>query len=72
MHRATLEGRLLVQYGETASVRRSRSGDSDRRSSSGPKGRLLPVTLAHLLVNFMTSSPAVVFPIMVLAGVVEV
>ena len=36
------------------------------------QGRLLPVTLAHLLVNLMTSSPAVVFPLLVLAGVVEV
>lgn len=35
------------------------------------QGRLLPVTIAHLLVNFMTSSPAVVFPLLVLAGVVE-
>ena len=36
------------------------------------QGRLLPVTIAHLLVNLMTSSPAVAFPILVLAGVVEV
>ncbi|MCQ2001059.1 CPBP family intramembrane glutamic endopeptidase [Arthrobacter zhaoxinii] len=35
------------------------------------QGRLLPVTIAHLLVNLMTSSPAVVFPILVLTGVVQ-
>ena len=33
--------------------------------------RLLPVTIAHLLVNLMTSSPALVFPILMLTGVVE-
>lgn len=33
--------------------------------------RLLPVTIAHLLVNLMTSSPAVVFPILILTGVVQ-
>ncbi|MDK1361131.1 CPBP family intramembrane metalloprotease [Arthrobacter sp. zg-Y1219] len=32
--------------------------------------RLLPVTIAHLLVNLMTSSPALVFPILQLTGVV--
>ena len=32
--------------------------------------RLLPITLAHLLVNLMTSSPALVFPILLLSGVV--
>ncbi len=31
--------------------------------------RLLPVTIAHFVVNLMTSSPAVVFPILRLAGV---
>lgn len=33
--------------------------------------RLLPITIAHLLVNLMTSSPAVVFPILILTGVVR-
>ncbi|UWX98419.1 CPBP family intramembrane metalloprotease [Arthrobacter zhaoxinii] len=35
------------------------------------QGRLLPITIAHLIVNLMTSSPAVVFPILVLTGVVQ-
>lgn len=35
------------------------------------QGRLLPITIAHFLVNLMTSSPAVVFPILVLTGVVD-
>ncbi|MCQ1957462.1 CPBP family intramembrane metalloprotease [Arthrobacter sp. zg-Y826] len=35
------------------------------------QGRLLPITIAHLLVNLMTSSPAVVFPVLVLTGVVQ-
>lgn len=33
------------------------------------QGRLLPVTISHLAVNLMTSSPAVVFPALQLAGV---
>lgn len=32
--------------------------------------RLLPITIAHFVVNLMTSSPALVFPILVLSGVV--
>ncbi|MBI9115608.1 CPBP family intramembrane glutamic endopeptidase [Sanguibacter suaedae] len=35
------------------------------------QGRLLPVTISHVVVNLMTSSPAVVFPALQLAGVVE-
>lgn len=35
------------------------------------QGRLLPVTISHVVVNLMTSSPAVVFPAQQLAGVVE-
>lgn len=35
------------------------------------QGRLLPVTIAHFIVNLMTSAPAVLFPILVLTGVVS-
>lgn len=34
------------------------------------QGRLLPVTIAHAVVNLATSAPAVVFPALQLAGVV--
>ncbi|WP_424467238.1 hypothetical protein [Pseudoclavibacter helvolus] len=34
--------------------------------------RLVPVTIAHFMVNFMTSLPAVVFPALQLGGVVPV
>lgn len=32
--------------------------------------RLLPITIAHFIVNLMTSSPAVIFPALQLAAVV--
>ncbi|MDN5756302.1 MAG: hypothetical protein L0H32_11150, partial [Micrococcaceae bacterium] len=32
--------------------------------------RLLPITIAHFIVNLFTSSPAVIFPALQLAGVV--
>lgn len=32
--------------------------------------RLLPITIAHFVVNLMTSSPALVFPILLLSGAV--
>ncbi|MDJ1371490.1 CPBP family intramembrane glutamic endopeptidase [Gulosibacter molinativorax] len=35
------------------------------------QGRLFPVVVAHWIINFMLSSPGIVFPILQLAGVIE-
>ncbi len=34
------------------------------------QGRLMPIVIAHLVVNLMTSSPAVIFPALQIAGVI--
>lgn len=36
------------------------------------QGRLMPVAIAHWIVNVMMSSPAIVFPILQLSGVIQV
>lgn len=36
------------------------------------QGRLLPVVIAHWIVNIMMSSPAIIFPILQLSGVIPV